>query len=201
MIKQIQETNGTMTLDDLRDYTVVSRPVQSTRFRHLDLYTVGAPASGVVGLSMLKTMEQYDADDDDDGLAAHRFTEAMRFAYGARVDLADPAFFGGDGKRENNVTALERLLLDDVHAQHVRRRISDSRTQPVRAYDPGAVYAPGGHGTSHIVAADRSGAAVSLTSTVNLIFGAQLMEPTSGIILCVRSPGLCLVRLADHSRS
>lgn len=57
MLKQIQETNGTMTLDDLRNYTVVSRPARSARFRDLDLYTVGAPASGVVGLSMLKTME------------------------------------------------------------------------------------------------------------------------------------------------
>ncbi|KAM4059245.1 gamma-glutamyltranspeptidase [Hirsutella rhossiliensis] len=186
IIKQIQETNGTMTLEDLRNYAVVSRPVRSTRFRDLDLYTVGAPASGVVGLSMLKTMEQYDANadaDDGPGLAAHRFTEAMRFAYGARVDLADPAFVDAKGRRENNVTALERRLLDDVHAQHVRRRISDRRTQPVRAYDPGAVYAPDGHGTSHVVAADGSGVAVSLTSTVNLIFGAQLMEPTSGIVL------------------
>lgn len=186
MIKQIQQTNGTMTLADLQNYTVVSRPAQSTRFRGLDLYTVGAPASGVVGLGILKTMEQFGVDaDDDKGLAAHRFTEAMRFAYGARADLADPAFADDDCSGANKVTALERLLLDDVHAQHVRRRISDRRTQPVRAYNPGAVYAPEGHGTSHVVAADGSGLAVSLTSTVNLVFGAQMMEPTSGIILCV----------------
>ncbi|POR37992.1 Gamma-glutamyltranspeptidase 1, partial [Tolypocladium paradoxum] len=64
-----------------------------------------------------------------------------------------------------------------------RRRIADDHTQPVRAYDPRAVYAPGGHGTSHIVTADASGMATSLTTTVNLLFGAQLMDAASGVVL------------------
>ena len=38
-------------------------------------------------------------------------------------------------------------------------------------------------GTSHLVAADRWGAVVSLTSTVNTAFGARLMDSKSGVIL------------------
>ncbi|KJZ80165.1 hypothetical protein HIM_00015 [Hirsutella minnesotensis 3608] len=181
MVRLVQKTNGTMTMDDLQNYTVLARPVQSARFRGLDLYTIGAPASGVIGLSVLKTMEQYaavgaHAEPRARHLAAHRFTEAMRFAYGARVELGDPDFVDG-------VSQLEARLVDDMHAQQVRRHISDSHTQPVQAYDPKHVYGPEGHGTSHINTADKSGMAISLTTTVNLIFGAQIAEPLSGIIL------------------
>ncbi|PHH87094.1 hypothetical protein CDD83_9317 [Cordyceps sp. RAO-2017] len=174
MIKFVEKTNGTMTLDDLRGYSVVSRPVQRVRYRGLDLFSMGVPASGAVGLSILKTMEQFP--EADVNLTTHRFTEAMRFAYAARLELGDPAFV-------DNATALEAHILDDAYAQRVRRRISDRHTQPVRVYDPKGIYTPDSHGTSHITTADHSGMAVSLTTTVNLIFGARIMEPTSGIVL------------------
>jgi gamma-glutamyltranspeptidase/glutathione hydrolase len=38
-------------------------------------------------------------------------------------------------------------------------------------------------GTSHIVAADHTGLAISLTTTINLLFGSQLMVPETGIIM------------------
>ena len=39
------------------------------------------------------------------------------------------------------------------------------------------------HGTSQIVTADASGMAISLTSTINLLFGSQLLVPETGIIM------------------
>ena len=39
------------------------------------------------------------------------------------------------------------------------------------------------HGTSHVVTADASGMAFSLTTTINLFFGSRLMDPETGIIL------------------
>ncbi|PFH60476.1 hypothetical protein XA68_10910 [Ophiocordyceps unilateralis] len=177
MVKQVQATNGTMTVDDLEHYTILSRPVQRVRYRGLDLYSVGAPASGVVGLNILKVAEQYVPGDADAGLEAHRFVEAMRFGYGARARLADPDFIPG-------VKALEERLLDERYVRQVRRHIDDNRTLPVRDYDPTIhQYAPESHGTSHVVTADAAGMAVSLTTTINLMFGAHLMEPQSGIVL------------------
>ncbi|RDA91704.1 hypothetical protein CP533_2352 [Ophiocordyceps camponoti-saundersi (nom. inval.)] len=176
MAKYVQATNGTMTVDDLERYTVISRPVQRIRYRGLDLFTVGAPASGVVGLSILKVAEQY-APTADSGLATHRFVEAMRFGYGARARLADPDFVP-------EVAAHEERLLDEGYVRHVKQRIQDNATLSVHDYDPGfEEMAPESHGTSHIVTADSDGRAVSLTTTINLVFGAQLMEPLSGIVL------------------
>ncbi|KAJ6441766.1 gamma-glutamyltranspeptidase [Purpureocillium lavendulum] len=188
MVKYIQQTNGTMTLADLSSYKVLSRPVKSVRYRGVDLHTIGAPASGAVCLNILKTMEQFDvspADVDNDAangvvgnLTAHRFAEAMRFAYGARVELGDPDYVDG-------VRAFEDRMLSDANARRIRASISDDHTQPVDAYDPDGTgsYAPPGHGTSHVVTADASGMATSLTTTINLLFGAQIMDPASGVIL------------------
>lgn len=177
MIKLIQETNGTMTLDDLKEYKVISRPVANTTYRGIELYGMGSPAGGAVSLSTLKTMEQYDPEDwDDVPLTMHRFDEAMRFAYGARIALGDPGFVA-------DVGALEAQMLDEKNAKDIRNRILDNQTQPVDQYDPKGVYTTDSQGTSHIVTADSSGMATSLTTTVNLLFGAQIMDPVSGIIL------------------
>ncbi|TWU78994.1 hypothetical protein ED733_008293 [Metarhizium rileyi] len=177
LVDYIQQTNGTLTLSDFKEYEVISRPVKNVTYRGLNLYTVGTPASGSIALNILKTMEQFDlADSKDNNLTSHRFAEAMRFGYGARAELGDPGFVDG-------LDEYEAHLLDEHHAKQTRLRISDDHTLPVSQYDPKRVKLPESHGTSHIVTADKSGIATSLTTTVNLLFGAQIMEPSSGIIL------------------
>ncbi|KAJ8608032.1 hypothetical protein MRB53_039867 [Persea americana] len=83
-IAALQKANGTMTLDDLRNYSVsVMSPSQIT-YRDFKITSTSAPSSGEVVLSVMKIIEGYD----DIGQAAtlnistHRLDEAMRFAYG-----------------------------------------------------------------------------------------------------------------------
>ena len=42
---------------------------------------------------------------------------------------------------------------------------------------------PQSHGTSHVVTADSSGMATSLTTTVNLFFGSGIMVPETGVVM------------------
>ncbi|EFQ30116.1 gamma-glutamyltranspeptidase [Colletotrichum graminicola] len=177
IVATARATNGTLTLDDLASYKVVTRPSLSTSYRGHRLVSIGAPASGAVCLNTLKIMEQFDpAESADAKLGVHRFDEALRFAYGARTLLGDPDFVDGIGP-------FEDTLLDEDTARDIRRRILDNQTHPVEWYNPHGTYASEGFGTSHIVTADRSGMATSLTTTVNLLFGAQIMDPLSGVIL------------------
>lgn len=178
MISTIQATNGTMTEEDLTSYTVVTREPLTATYRGHELHAVGAPASGAVGIGILKTMEQYPLADwrTDHNLTVHRFAEAMRFAYGTRLELGDPAFVPAANK-------FDRMLLSEETARKTRSRILDDRTQPVEVYDPRGQYAADGHGTSHFSAVDGDGMAFSVTSTVNLLFGAHLMDPVTGVIL------------------
>jgi len=186
MVSLVQKTQGIMTLEDLRDYRVIAKPSINTNYRGYKLHGVGSPAGGAVALGILKIMEQYPAEDwSDVNLTSHRFNEAMRFAYGGRTALGDPDFVTG-------IPDIEKQMLNATRARDIRDRILDNATQPIKAYDPDEVYIAESHGTSHIVTADRSGMATSLTTTVNLLFGAQIMVPDSGIIMSV--PRLATMR-------
>jgi gamma-glutamyltranspeptidase/glutathione hydrolase len=177
MIDLIQKTNGTMTLQDLEEYTVDVKPPLNITYGDYRLFTTEAPSSGAVMLSIFKTMQQYSPKDlSNTNLTTHRFVEAMKFAYGARLELGDPEFV-------KNATEIEDYLLSDNTAHDIRQRILDNKTQPVEAYDPLSLYAPEPHGTSHIVTADSSGLTITSTTTINLLFGAQIMTPDTGIIL------------------
>ena len=173
-IAAIQARNGTMALDDLANYEVVVREPINTTYHGYKLYSTGSPSSGAVCLGILKTMEGYASADAN--LTLHRLDEAMRFAYGARQSLGDPAYVDG-------ISSLEEAMLDADAAEKIRTRILDNSTQPVSHYDPKRVYTTESHGTSHIVAADANGMAVSSTTTINLFFGNLLMVPETGIIL------------------
>lgn len=74
-------------------------------------------------------------------------------------------------------------MISQETAAKVRSKISDQTTLPVSAYDPDNIEILQTHGTSHIVAADASGLAVSLTSTINLWFGSRLIVPETGLIM------------------
>lgn len=164
-------------MDDMRSYSAISKPPISIDFRGYKLYSTGAPSSGSVMLNMLKTMEQFPEEDlADTNLTTHRFVEAMRFAYGARLELGDPEYV-------SNIEQFEESLLSLGKAKATRLKINDTTTLPVKDYVDHAQYPAESHGTSHIVTADSSGMAISSTTTINLLFGAQIMTPETGIIL------------------
>jgi gamma-glutamyltranspeptidase/glutathione hydrolase len=173
-VNAIQSANGTMTLDDLKNYRVsIRKPIEIT-YRGYKLFSTGAPSGGSVALSILKIIEGYDMSDPSTiNLNLHRLDEAMRFAYGARAELGDPAFF-------NYMDDFEAAMLKPTTAEEIRRRILDDRTQDVKAYDPKGYLLPESHGTSHIVTADASGMTITLTSTVNLLFGSRVVVPETG---------------------
>lgn len=176
-----------MTLADLQNYRVISRPVANITYRGAQLHGIGSPAGGAVCLAILKIMEQYDAASwaSDVNVTTHRFDEAMRFAYSGRLHLGDPDYV-------DRVAALETRLMSEGLAREIRGRIRDDMTLPVEDYDPERMYMADSHGTSHIVTADASGMATSLTTTVNLLFGAQIIDPFSGVIMYVPPPYILL---------
>jgi len=178
LAKFIQSKGGIMTAQDLANYKVEVNEPLTIDYRGYKLFSVPAPSSGAVMLNMLKTMEQYPSSEllSAANLTNHRFVEAMKFAYGARQEFGDPRFVPG-------LDAFQQEMLSAANAAKIRARILDHATQPVEAYDPKGVYAAESHGTAHIVAADRSGMTVSSTTTVNLLFGAKIMSPDTGVIL------------------
>ncbi|KAG4025009.1 hypothetical protein MFRU_074g00150 [Monilinia fructicola] len=176
-IAAIQANNGIMTLDDLRNYTIEIRNPISITYRNYTLHSTGAPSGGSIALSILKTIEGYDMSDESNiALNLHRVDEAMRFSYAGHSELGDPLFVIDADK-------LEQGFLSDQSARARRRIIMDNKTQNITRYNPNLWDIQDNHGTSHIVATDASGLSISLTSTLNLLFGSAVMVPETGIIL------------------
>ncbi|KAF2149780.1 gamma-glutamyltranspeptidase [Myriangium duriaei CBS 260.36] len=178
MIRALRSANGTMTLEDLKNYTVAVRDPVKIQYRNYTLHSSAAPASGAVALSALKILEGYkDAGQPSAlNLSTHRLTEAFRFAYGERTELGDPSYVPG-------LVEYQANMLNDSTAARIRSKISDAHTWNVSYYDPSGLEIKNTPGTSHVVTADSAGLAVSLTTTVNLLFGSKLIVPETGIIM------------------
>ncbi|KAI1764713.1 gamma-glutamyltranspeptidase [Hypoxylon sp. FL1150] len=177
-IAALSKKNGTMTLDDLKNYTVAIRKPSEINYRGYKLTSTSAPSSGVVALSALNIVDGYDGFGDPAAinLTTHRLDEAIRFAYGQRAELGDPSFVDG-------LDEYQESMVSNATASEVRSKISDFHTQNVSWYDPTGLESLETPGTSHVVAADKSGLAISVTTTVNLLFGSQLVVPETGVIM------------------
>ena len=177
-IAAVQAANGTMTLEDLRNYTVAIRETANITYRGYRLFSCSAPSSGEVALAVLKVLELYP-DFYHTGmlnLSTHRLDEAIRFGYGERTSLGDPLFVA-------NLSAYQDEMLSKAAARSIWTKISDEHTLNISAYDPDGIESLETHGTSHVVTADASGMAVSLTTTINLLFGSQVLVPETGVIM------------------
>ncbi|KAL8682876.1 MAG: hypothetical protein Q9186_001122 [Xanthomendoza sp. 1 TL-2023] len=177
-IQALQRANGTMTFNDLKNYTVAIRKPASITYRDYKITACSAPSSGEVTLSVLKKIEGYPDIGSPAALniSTHRLDEAIKFGYGERANLGDPLFVPG-------LDEYQSQMLNDTTGARVRSQISDVRTLNVSDYDPKGLESLETPGTSHIVTADASGMAVTLTTTINLGFGSQLMVESTGVIM------------------
>ncbi|KAI9796292.1 MAG: hypothetical protein M1833_006377 [Piccolia ochrophora] len=176
-IQALTAKNGTMTVQDLSNYTIAVREPAQIQYRDFTLTSCSAPSSGIVAMSVMKILEGYDMGNDQEvNLSTHRLDEAIRFGYGERANLGDPLFVDELDKYQQEMIGTET-------AETIRTKISDDRTQNVSAYNAEGLESLDTPGTSHISVADDSGLAITLTTTVNLLFGSRLMVPETGVIM------------------
>jgi gamma-glutamyltranspeptidase/glutathione hydrolase len=95
MIQALQAANGTMTLEDLRNYTIAIRNTSEIDYRGYKIIGTTAPSSGPVALNILKVLDTYDTfmAPNNVNLSTHRLDEAIRFGYGmvrGNIPLARP---------------------------------------------------------------------------------------------------------------
>lgn len=84
-INALQAANGTMTLEDLANYTIANRDVAQIDYRGYTITSTTAPSSGIVAMSILKILNTYQdffSSEKAVNLSTHRMDEAMRFGYG-----------------------------------------------------------------------------------------------------------------------
>ena len=97
-ITALQASGGTMTLEDLKHYTVAIRKPAQIEYRGFKLTACSAPSSGTVALSAMKIVEGYPdfGQVATINLSTHRFDEAIRFAYGEVLCTIPPVLVNTD---------------------------------------------------------------------------------------------------------
>lgn len=83
-VAALQKANGTMTVDDLKNYTVAIRKPVTINYRGYKLTAGSAPSSGVVALSVMNIIRGYPdiGEPAAVNLSTHRLVEAIKFGYG-----------------------------------------------------------------------------------------------------------------------
>jgi gamma-glutamyltranspeptidase/glutathione hydrolase len=163
-----------MTLADLAGYRAVKREPLCRTYRVYLACVPPPPSSGVALLQLLNMLERTDiaARGPNDPQGWYLFAEASRLMYADRDRyVGDPAF----------VQVPVSGLLDSAYVAARARLIGErAGPAPVAGTPPGATAAAADRtrepaGTTHFVVGDAAGNVVSMTSTVESIFGSGRM--------------------------
>ena len=168
---------GGMTLADLAYYRAEERAPVCSEYRGERVCSMGLPSSG--GISMLQILGMLERFPPKE-LAPNSLSEVHLFSQASRLAFADRAMYLGDAAF---VRVPVRALLDRSYLR-ARARLIDQAgdmgqaepgTPPSIHADFAPQKSPELHGTSHMSIVDGAGEVVSMTPTVEFIFGSEMM--------------------------
>jgi gamma-glutamyltranspeptidase/glutathione hydrolase len=177
IVQAVQATGGTIEAADLVSYQVKERVPLERSVDGRTILSMPAPSAG--GLMLLETLEMYGATPQSPlrkmgfGSSAyyHMIAEAMRGA------LADRVRFAGDPDADPGIALAYQRALEPNQIAARRARIDPNRTRPAPEFRTRE------QGTTNIIVADAAGNVISLTTTVNGPFGAQVVAGDTGVVL------------------
>ncbi|XP_062399411.1 gamma-glutamyltransferase 5a [Sardina pilchardus] len=177
LISDIQEAGGTLSQEDLDSFKVQVLDAWKLPLGDYDMYIPPPPAGGAILSFILNTMRGYNLtpaslEGEQKTLMFQRYVETSKFANGLRRFLRDPRF-----------TPSEPALAasKEEFADRIRAMIHDDRTHDDQYYN--VTPSMDSVGTTHVSVLAEDGMAVSVTSTINHIFGSKVFSPKTGIIL------------------
>lgn len=171
---RLEPLPGTMTLEDMASYQPRKTRALCSSYREHVVCGPQPPSSGGVAVqSILGMMENFDMSAiGPSALGWHIFAEASFLAYADRNKyVADPEFVKvetGDMLDKDYLRARSKLInMDSAKGEYKAGNPS--------AFARGKDATPESPGTSHFTIVDGEGLVVSMTTTVESIFGNQRM--------------------------
>ena len=171
------KNQGGMTLNDLASYQAKERPPVCGDYRQYNLCSMGPPSSGGIAvLQILGLLQRFPSEQltPNTVSGAHLFAEASRLAYADRAQyLGDPAFVDVPiaGLIDKGYIAGRAALIDPTKDMGTAQ--AGDPPQKHAALSPQV--SPVLHGTSHMTIVDDTGEVVAMTTSVESVFGAQVM--------------------------
>ncbi|GAB4852692.1 Gamma-glutamyltranspeptidase 3 [Ancistrocladus abbreviatus] len=176
LVKDVKEAGGILTMEDLRNYKVQVTEAVAVDVMGYRMLGMPPPSSGTLGLSLvLNILASYGSPNAAAGpLGLHRLIEALKHMLAIRMNLGDPAFV--------DITKYVTDMTSPTFAEQIRHKIYDNTTFPPDYYLSRWSQLRD-NGTSHFCIVDAERNAVSMTTTVNYVFGAGVLSPNTGIVL------------------
>lgn len=175
--------DGLMRRRDLRRYRAKWRTPLQTDYRGHRVLAVGPPTSGgLLAIEMLNILKTFDVPSFEPFGAdrLHYTAEAQKIAWADRdAYVADP----------DHTDVPTALLASEEYAAERAQEIERDQAKDYEPADrPGPSPAPGydqpgAHHTTHVSVVDADGNAVSVTCTVEFLFGSAVVAPGAGFIL------------------
>lgn len=186
MVNSVKSHGGILKKSDFGKYQVRVEPALSSKNfteNGYQIFTSHGASAGmalVAGLNLLNQLPTEDAFDMQP-LSSHRLIETMKWMSSVRSNLGDVSVYS-----TNKTEILEHeqryaQFYDPKWARETSKYIFDNRTLPWQDYHP-AYQQNTNHGTAHFSIVDSDGGAVSMTTTVNLLFGSAIHDPVTGVI-------------------
>jgi gamma-glutamyltranspeptidase/glutathione hydrolase len=174
ILESMKHHGGTMTAQDLDEYSSEFVEPISTTYRDWTVYELPPNVQGLAALEMLNIMETFPLGQKDWGFgstrALHVMMEAKKLAY------ADLVKYIGDPRKQKLPVAT--LLSKEWAAQ--RAKLID----PEHANcDAAAGQLPAGSDTTYLSVVDREGNMVSLIQSNYEAFGSGIVAPGTGFAL------------------
>jgi len=183
LVDDIQKAGGIITMEDLASYKVQWEEPITHQLKNMGYTIVSSPppGSGAILASILGVMDAYQptALDRHRPLSWHRFIEACKFGFAKRTEMGDWRY----GPIRDQVVDLVTNLTSQDWVEHIKTSIDDTRTYLDAEHYGAESSLHEDHGTCHHSVLSPDGDAVSVTASVNLIWGCKFMSPTTGIIM------------------
>lgn len=177
IVQLMKNTEGIISYEDLERYQPAERDVVGGTYRGYEIISMGPPSSGGINLIyLLNILENYDISKNGYGSSENIqiMTEAMRRVY------ADRSEFMGDADFVNVPTDK---LTSKNYAISRMKDFTMTKAGKSSEITPGNPYAKESEETTHYSIADGKGNLVSVTTTINDVFGNKQVVEGAGFFL------------------
>ncbi len=175
-VNNAQINPGSMTLEDLASYQPVKREPVCGLYREKRICGMAPPSSGGVNVyQILKMLEKFDLSEisPESVEFAHLYSQASAMSYADRDKfIADSDFTNLPFAAMINTAYLERRAENIAVDKHWQRARAGKPYADANVAIGSAFELPN---TSHVSIVDKEGNAVSMTTSIEFMFGSGIM--------------------------
>jgi gamma-glutamyltranspeptidase/glutathione hydrolase len=177
LIAEMKRGNGIISLNDLKNYKVIERKPLVFNYKGNEVVSMPLPSSGGILLAQMLKMSSFENLEK----FPQNSTEAVQIMVEAeRRAFADRAEFMGDPDFIKDQTVM---LISESYLKNRWKSFNKSKATP--SYEVGKIIAQPKESTetTHISIVDKDGNAVSVTTTLNGLYGSKVVVSGAGFFL------------------